>query len=417
MTLYHVVGAGIAGLVAAISLAEAGRAVCLWEAGPQAGGRVRSFADQHFGHMLDNGAHLLLSGNQTVLELLARAGGADGLIMPGDGRINLHDRQSGAVHCLRPGGWNGLRLGDVLGLVKLLRSGAETSVADCLASTPAWQRLWQPMAVAALNTPPQQAIAPALAAILRASLLRGAAASRPLFPRRGWSVDVIDPLLAYFRRLGGIWRPGCRLTKLERHGGACWLQFQGETALAEMPVILAVPALAAHGLLPDLSVPQRHHAIVNLHLACPGRRVPGFAGLIGGRAEWVFWRDDVITVTISAADNYIPDWLTEIRADLAWLLPRCSVPVPLARAPQRLVREKRASFAADAANWARRPSPSAAGPGVILAGDWVQTGLPGTIEGAAQSGYRAARLLLVACGLAGALTDRNDINLGKPVWK
>lgn len=391
MTRCHVVGAGLAGLAAAITLAEAGRQVWLWESAPQAGGRVRSFADAGFGHVLDNGAHLLLSGNRTILDLLTRAGVADSLVVPGDGAITLHDRVTGDRVMLRPGGWNGLRLGDLLALTKLLRSGPKQSVADCLALAPGWRTLWRPLALAALNTPPEQATAPALAAVLRGSLLRGAAASRPLLPRRGWSADVVDPLLAYFRRLGGIWRPGCRLVSLT---GAGELAFGDGSKLTDMPVILAVPAGIAGQLLPDLLVPQQHHTIVNVHFSCPGRRSPGFAGLIDGRAEWVFWRDGVVSVTISAADHFVPGWLDEIRRDLAWLLPRCGIPMLDPAAPWRLVREKRASFAATADNWHRRPMVNALSPGIYLAGDWVATDLPGTLEGAARSGVEAARRLL-----------------------
>ncbi|MEO0762631.1 MAG: FAD-dependent oxidoreductase, partial [Pseudomonadota bacterium] len=75
----HVVGAGLAGLSAALVLAGEGRRVTLWEAAGRAGGRVRSFHDAALDRVIDNGSHLILTGNDGVARFLARAGAPDAL--------------------------------------------------------------------------------------------------------------------------------------------------------------------------------------------------------------------------------------------------------------------------------------------------------------------------------------------------
>jgi hypothetical protein len=146
-------------------------------------------------------------------------------------------------------------------------------------------------------------------------------------------------------------------------------------------------------------VPDAFESILNLHYlaeASPPGAVAeaGFVGLVGGFSEWVFVKPGVLSVTVSAANRY-QDEAPEVLAARAWpevcravgLPPR---PMP----PHRVVREKRATFAATPAQDARRPGARTAWTNVALAGDWTATGLPATIEGAIRSGNTAAEILL-----------------------
>jgi protoporphyrinogen oxidase len=81
----HVIGAGLAGLSAAVAFASAGVAVAVHEASPQAGGRCRSYHDSALDMEIDNGNHLVLSGNRATLAYAARIGAADRLVGPGSG--------------------------------------------------------------------------------------------------------------------------------------------------------------------------------------------------------------------------------------------------------------------------------------------------------------------------------------------
>ena len=163
-------------------------------------------------------------------------------------------------------------------------------------------------------------------------------------------------------------------------------------------VVLAVPGGVAAQLVPGLSVPTCHRAIFNAHFAvAPPVGAPLLMGLVGGTAEWIFAHPDRISVTVSAADRLMEAPRAELAA-LIWGevcaalgLSACR-PAPLPA--WQIVKEKRATFAATPAQDALRPPAQTAWGNLFLAGDWVQNGLPATIEGALRSGHTAARLAL-----------------------
>jgi hypothetical protein len=155
--------------------------------------------------------------------------------------------------------------------------------------------------------------------------------------------------------------------------------------------VLAVPAAIAARLVPDLVVPDDYAPIVNAHFRCeapPG--APLFLGIVGGTSEWVFRKRDVVSVTVSAADRLVEKSADELREllwrDVALALGLPPVPVP----PARIVKERRATFRATPAQLRRRPSTATPWPNLHLAGDYVDTYLPATIEGAIRSGFAAA---------------------------
>ncbi len=118
--------------------------------------------------------------------------------------------------------------------------------------------------------------------------------------------------------------------------------------------------------------------------------------MIGGLAEWVFVKRDVVSVTISAADRLVdhaaPDLAAAIWTDVTRALELPAGELP----PWRIVKERRATFAARPDQLSRRPDVTTRWKNLLLAGDWTQTGLPATIEGAIDSGLRAADLVASA---------------------
>jgi hypothetical protein len=163
-------------------------------------------------------------------------------------------------------------------------------------------------------------------------------------------------------------------------------------------VILAVAPAPAKGLLPHLTVPDDFRAIVNAHFALP----EGFdwtahapmTGLVGGLAEWVFVFHDRISVTVSGADRLVDDDREDLARRLWADVARTLDLGPAALPAWQIVKEKRATFAATPAVDAARPDAKASGlSNLVLAGDWTQTGLPATIEGALRSGETAAALV------------------------
>jgi squalene-associated FAD-dependent desaturase len=409
----HVIGAGLAGLAAAVSLAGAGWRVTLYEAGPAPGGRCRSYFDRELGCRIDNGNHLLLSGNTAAMAYLHEVGALDTLTGPATPLFPFLDLASGARWVVTPNmgklpWWvlhprrrvPGTRARDYLALLALRRAAPEATVAAVLDDGGAlYRRLLEPLAIAALNTPPQEALARLLARVVDETLLRGGAACRPLVPRVGLSETFVEPALAWLAARGARVLTGYRIAalRIESERVAALEGPDGKVPVGEgEAVVLAVPAPVAGSLLPGLSVPDAFCAILNLHFRAEADPGPaGFVGLVGGTAEWVFVKPGVVSVTISAA-NRLADLPAEALAARVWPEVCAALGLSGPMPPWRVVKERRATIAATAAQEARRPGPRVGLYNFALAGDWTATGLPGTIEGAVCSGRAAAAALLAS---------------------
>ncbi|MEO5338321.1 MAG: hydroxysqualene dehydroxylase HpnE [Magnetospirillum sp. WYHS-4] len=405
----HVVGAGVAGLAAAVRLAGQGVPVVVHEAAGQAGGRCRSYHDTTLDRRIDNGNHLLLSGNRSVAEFLAETGASGELAGPERAEFPFLDLETGERWTVRPNGgplpwWifspsrrvAGTTPGDYLQSFRLRRPGA--TVAECLdTARPAFRRFWEPLAIGVLNASAKEGAANLLWPVLLETFGRGEAACRPRTARRGLSETFVDPALAFLAKRGAEVRFNRRLKGLSCGAGrVASLEFaEGPLILAEGDcVVLAVPSWTAADLLPGIMVPRGSRAIVNAHfrLRRPGPET-GPIGLVGGIAQWVFVRGDVASVTVSAADALAEEPAEAIAAriwpEVARALDIGAAQIP----PWRIVKEKRATFLQAPEEVARRPGPTTSWPNLVLAGDWTATGLPATIEGAIRSGHRAADLL------------------------
>jgi squalene-associated FAD-dependent desaturase len=411
MSTVHIIGGGLAGLSACVALAQAGRMVALYEAGPNAGGRCRSYFDRELGCRIDNGNHLILSGNRATMAYLAAIDARGTMRDPGEARFPFVDLSDGARWTLAPGSGRipwwvmqpsrrvpDTKARDYLRILALRKAGLNATVAELLDRPGAlYTKLLEPLAVAVLNTPPTEAMARLLGAVVEETLLAGGAACIPLFPRTDLSVSLIDPAIAFLRGHGGAVHLSCLVSALGTVAGrvTTLTTTAGPIALgANDQVVLAVPPWIATTMLPDLVVPDAFQAILNVHFrlhADLGNL--GFIGVIGGMAEWVFTKPDVVSVTISAANRYVDLPASEIAARV-WPDVQKVLELDLPMPPVRVVKERRATFAATAAQEARRPGPRTALANMVLAGDWTATGLPATIEGAIRSGDTAAKLVL-----------------------
>ncbi len=416
MTRVHIVGAGLAGLATAVALARHGVAASLYEAGPAAGGRCRSYFDRGLGRRIDNGNHLLLSGNHAAMTYLDTIGARRTMGGPGLARFPFVDVATGERWTIEPDPGRmpwwifrrdrrvpGTNLRDYLSLLALRKAGADTTVAEALdPSGPLYKRLLEPLAVAALNTPPTAALARLLRTVMDNTLMKGGRACIPCLPREGLSESFIDPALAWLESRGGRLVTGCRVTALREENRRV---IALETTDGEMPVgtgeavVMAAPPWVADGLVPGLVAPDEFQAIVNLHFqidADPGEA--GFLGVLGGTAEWIFVKEGIVSVTISAA-NRIVDLSADELAQRVWPDVRTALRLEEPMPPVRVVKERRATFTATAAQEQRRPGPrwpaeTSGAHNLVLAGDWTSTGLPATIEGAIRSGYAAADVIL-----------------------
>jgi hydroxysqualene dehydroxylase len=403
----HIIGAGLAGLSAAVRLTALGRKVVVHEATAFAGGRCRSYHDASVGMTIDNGNHLLLSGNHAALDYLRSIGADQRLVGPPSAEFNFADLSSGERWTLRFNDgpipfWvfdparrvPGTRVLDYLPLARLLWAPAGKAVGEVIACQGTlYQRLVEPLIVAALNIDAPDGSARLAGAIVRETLAVGGRACRPLIAREGLGTTLIEPALAHLQARGAAVRMEHQLRSLrftaERIEA---LDFGAETIVlgVDDAVIVAVPPYIAASLVPGLDVPTEFRAIVNAHFRIePPAAQPPILGVLNGTVQWLFAFPGRLSVTISAGDRLL-DTPREELANTIWGEVARLTGLPPELPPWQIVRERRATFAATPAQDARRPGASTKWRNLVLAGDWTETGLPATIEGAIRSGNRAA---------------------------
>jgi squalene-associated FAD-dependent desaturase len=422
----HIIGAGLAGLAVAVRLTGSGRTVIVHEAAPHAGGRCRSYFDSELGCRIDNGNHLLLAGNNATLAYLKLIGAQRTVEGPPEAVFPFVDAVTKERWTLRPNRgvapwWilapnrrvPSTHATDYFVALALRRAGPSATVAAVLdARQILFRRLWEPLAVAALNTSVEQASATLFWNILRETLGRGGTACRPLLPRVGLSETFVAPALARLRADGAEIRFGARLKAAHFAGkrvSALVFDTGSITLGGSDSVILSVPAAIAARLVPALTVPDLSSPIVNAHFRCNSPQgAPFLVGMVGGAAQWIFRKRGVLSVTVSAADRIVDLPAAELcelfwqDVALAYRLPTRPVP------PARIVKERRATFLASPEQLKRRPGQITAWENLLLAGDYVETGLPATIEGAIRSGFAAAQLLIDSASEAPSSTGKSS---------
>lgn len=405
----HVIGAGLAGLSAALRATQGGARVVLHEAGSQAGGRCRSYYDSTLGMAIDNGNHIILSGNKSALAYLALIGATDRMRGPKEADFNFVDLASSERWRLRLG--DGLlpwwifdqarrvphtRVLDYLVLLRLMfRPGRKTIGEVIPCSGALYDKLIEPILLAALNHEPPDASARLAATLLRETIAAGGRTCRPLIAMEGLSSAFVEPALAWLKAHGATVQFEHELHRMEFGGSrATRLDFGGDSVdlgPADQVIIAAPPNLVAR-LLPGLSVPTEFRAIANVHYRVEGDvNLPAMTGVVHGTTQWLFAYPGRLSVTISSADAL----MQMPREDLArkvWSEVARIAGLPTELPPWQVVRERRATIAADPAQEALRPPAKTAWTNVTLAGDWTDTGLPPTIESAIRSGERAAQL-------------------------
>lgn len=420
-----VVGAGYAGLACAVELARHGHRVTVFEASRTLGGRARR-VELH-GHTLDNGQHLLI-GAYTELLRLMRAVGAEPrlmmrrtpleLVVPGAFRLRaarLPRPLHLAVGLLAA---HGLTWGERLAAIRFMRSlqarrfrlDVDLTVSGLLSRhcQPRALRelLWEPLCLAALNTPPEDASAQVFCHVLRDALAGPRGASDLLFPAADLGALFPDPAAAWLRAHGHPIHMGCAVTAVTPDDDAVAIRHaKGSDSFDH--AVLAVAPYHADALLPadaafedlrqQLSA-LRHEAIATAYFAFPTHvALPHpMVGRRGGLGQW--WLDrgslngqpGVLAAVISAGDAHRQQsrdaLLAQLHDELRELIP--DLPPPRWRT---LIVEKRATFACTPS--LPRPGAATPHPRLWLAGDYVAGDYPATLEGAVRSGVAVARRL------------------------
>lgn len=386
----HVIGAGLAGLAAAIAGIRAGWRVALHEAAPQAGGRCRSFRCERLDRVIDNGTHLLLGANRNALAFAAGIGGTEALERA-EPAFPFLDLASGRHWTVSGRAWKA-GLGETLAALGFPWVPERETVAMRLGPARSFTTLWEPLCVAALNTPPADASARLFATLARALLLGGNEALRPWIAPAGLSAAFAGPAVATLAAHGADLRFGRRLVGLADNA----LVFDDTTIRVgrDDRAVLALPPWALEGVVAVPAFATR--AIVNVHFRLPASAaLPGgqpFLGLVGGTAQWLALRDDVLSTTVSAADRLAERPPDEI-AERLWQEVAPALGLDPRHCPRaRVIKERRATLAHTPDAVRRRPGPATKLAWLFLAGDWLAGRWPCTIEAAVASGLAATRL-------------------------
>jgi squalene-associated FAD-dependent desaturase len=445
-----VVGAGFAGLSAGALLAEAGRRVLVLDARPQLGGRATAFIDRHTGELVDNGQHVLFGCYYETLEFLRRVGAEANVRVQTSMTIpylDVRGRRSELrcpplpppLHLLAAVlDWDALPWRDRLSVLRMGRpilsarkamkrdpSGRltpdGTTVSRWLEQSGQTKKLrewlWDPLAVAALNQSPDEAAATPFVRVVASLFGPRASDAALVLPVRPLHLTYAEPARVFIEQGGGEVRTGA-LARLSMGAGGRWqVDVRGEPA-ALAPVVSAVPWFAL-GTVFGATVPPPLAEIVANASSTESKPIvtvnlwydtmvmdDPFVGLPGRTMQWVFDKSAIVqdegrsgrtshlSLVSSGADRIVqqPDaaLIADAATEIEEVLPRARR-AGLTHAT--VIREKRATFSL-APGQPARPGTRTPLPGLYLAGDWIDTGLPGTIESAVISGHRAARALL-----------------------
>jgi len=434
-----VIGAGFAGLSAAARMAGRGARVLVVESRSRLGGRATAFADRETGELVDNGQHILLGCYTATFEFLRAIGAADNVRLDPQLAVTMIDRAGRRTRLSCPpslpaplhlfGGlfdWDALTWRDraaVVGMATPLRNarrelaGGAVKAASVDETVEQWlvrngqtprvrEMLWDPLALAALNQPPSQAAATPFARVLAEMFgpdPRAAAIALPLKPLHEM---YAEPARDYIERHGGTVRTGSAAKVLSDPDGTVvtGVEIGNEVVPAER-VISAVPWFALNDLF-HRELPPLHATLdrarrmaaspivtVNLWFDRPVFDEP-FIGLPGRTMQWAFNKGTHLSLVSSGAESIArranDDLIRMAHDELVDAL------AP-ARTAKRLratvVRETHATFSL-APGQPARPQAETGVKGLLLAGDWIDTGLPATIESAVRSGHRAADLCI-----------------------
>jgi len=421
MTTVQIIGAGLSGLAAAVRLADAGVKVVVHESAGHAGGRCRSFFDKTLEREIDNGNHMIMSGNHSALDFLNRIGSHDALTGPADASYPFVDIRSGERWRVRIN--DGLipawvfdpksrvpntRLIDYVKAAGIALAGPNATVADVVDRNGAlYKNFWEPLTLAVLNTTPQTGQARLLWSVIRETFLLGGKASRPLAAKKGLGPAFIDPAVRHLQSNGAEVRFNARLRAAEfSDNRISALDFGEEKILIAEggQVIFAVPPSRLKQIVPDIDPPDDSASILNVHYrtrhavpATPLGDSP-FIGMISSDAQWAFVRDDVVSLTVSASHAIgMDDVPNRKAADDMWR--ETQIALDLGNMPYeavRVIRERRATPDQSPEAAQKRVKPETRWRNLTLAGDHTDTGVPATIEGSIRSGDRAAARALAA---------------------
>jgi squalene-associated FAD-dependent desaturase len=435
-----VIGAGFAGLSAAAAMAETGARVLVLDARPQAGGRATAFRDRETGELVDNGQHVMFGCYRATFEFLRRIGAASNVRAQPSLELVCYDRsgERSVLRCpalpsplhLLAGvlAWSPIPWSERLTALRLVRpllaARREVRANGTVSTDPAgstvdeWLRhhgqaptlrewLWEPLAVAALNQQPRHASAAAFVRILAEMFGPDSAAASVVLPVKPLHDMYAEPARRYIEARGGEVRTSALARVIVESDRIVAVEVRGQRLAAQL-VVAAVPWFGLRALFTQ--PPASLAAVIEAAAAMSSQPIvtvnlwydreimqEPFAGLPGRTMQWVFDKRAAfgsaashLSLVSSGATGIVSRTNAELAALAAGEV-ASSLPAARGARPVRatVIREKQATFSL-APGQPARPGPRTPVKGLLLAGDWTDTGLPATIESAVISGHAAA---------------------------
>lgn len=437
-----IIGAGAAGISAAINLVKGGYRVTVVDSRNEPGGRARSSKNFETGYIIDNGQHLLIGAYEHFIGLLKTLGTErfldyqHSLRVPylfSDSRVDILDT---SVLRGKAGMLAGIlrlkmfsfkeKLAAIKFLISLKLFGNNTDRITAFEllkkhnqSANLIEYLWKPIILATLNAQPERASAKIFMETIKRAFLTSSDNSRLIFPSCGLS-ELFEPFPDWLNEAGSKYIGGCLIEKLIVDNGICKgaISKSGELFEADY-IISAIPPYGLSKILPenvkelaffaDLTKIE-YSPIVSVYLWLDKKITDEkVISLLGTQTQWLFNRnaisndfsvvsdkyDSHITLTISAADEFAALTADEIVTiclnELKQIFPEYR---DLKTLHSKVIKEKRATMLITPESEKFRLTQKTSVPNLFLAGDWTDTGLPATLESAALSGFLAAKCII-----------------------
>jgi hydroxysqualene dehydroxylase len=417
-----IIGSGLAGLTSAAYLSHKGFQVEILEASPKPGGRAYSFKDKETGTIIDNGQHIMMGCYKETLKFFKLIGAQENLIYQDRIKVNFVKENFNLVPLQASSlpypinllsallNYKAITFSDRLLLLKFfiklpftsIDSIKDLTVYDWLArenqNENVRKALWEILAVGALNTNIKKASAASFAIILKEIFFRGNKAATIILPKFGLSETYCSNALKFIEGNNGKINFAEQITGLITSNGKVTAIETTKRKITDFDfVISAVPLYALVKIFPEYKPGTEldYSSILSIHLWLKENKLADdFYGLINSPVHWIFNHQDHITLVISDADDLVDKFKEEIYEIATNELEKYIRITRDKITTYKIIKEKRATFVPSISLLKCRPKQTTRYKNFFIAGDWVDTGLPSTIESAVKSGRIASELVV-----------------------
>lgn len=411
-----IIGGGLAGISSAIHLIERGYNVALIESSPTLGGRAKSFFDKEWNCFLDTGQHLLINGYKATLDLIDKIGAKENFLFQNQFELIFRDRRHNEWSFRISKSYEtifnffrfcNLSFSEKLQLLSFFQR-LKSIDADKFSNVDALKLLynfgqsknlienfWRLVIESALNTPIEKASAEAFIFVLKKMFVEDISNSYFVLPKKSLYESLINPAENYLKKNGSEIYKNCRIVKFSSQDNVIMevVNSFGETFVGDF-FVLAIHPANINKLLNDFRVELNYQTILNLYLKIKNQKFNNsFYALWSSEIHWVFFHENYLVAVRSAANDYDnlskEEILKNFLEELKHYFPKIKNYIrseKLNSSHYRIIREKRATFISDLSSKNNRPSFETKYKNLFLAGDYVNTGYPSTIESAVLSG-------------------------------